>query len=121
MIPYNPNKHYWIVAGDQSRVYSSETEDYVPSNNAAYQAWRSSGGLPTPIENESLLGEVLAQLSLRPKPAGILDAYKDAQSVNISAKVAAKILFKFANEIRLLKGQNEITPAQFKAWVKDLM
>lgn len=118
---YNPADWYWKVGADTSKVFSSLTGDYVDLNAAAYLAFLAGGGVPTAIGTEDELGAVLAPHSVRPSRAGILDAYKDAQAGNISIKVAAKILYFFANEIRSLKGQPTITPAQFRSWVKDLM
>lgn len=36
---YNPSNWFWIVGGDESRVYSSAGGDFVPANDAAYVEW----------------------------------------------------------------------------------
>jgi hypothetical protein len=118
---YDPRNWFWIVAGDETKVFSSASGDFVTVTAPAYQAWRASGGAPTRIASTAELGEVLAPLSLRPSNATVLDAYKDAQASQISIKVAAKVLFNHENRIRALEGKNAITANQFKNALKDLM
>lgn len=61
MIPaYDPRHWYWCVGGDESRVWSSEARAYVAAADAIYQAWLSSGSLPTEIPNDVELNNVLA-------------------------------------------------------------
>jgi hypothetical protein len=121
MKSYDPQNWYWIVAGDETRAFSSASGDYVPAANATYQAWLSDGTRPTRIASEQELGEVLAQHSVRPAHANVLDQYKDSQAGQISIKVAAKILFWCVNEIRTLKGQQPVTANAFRNFVKGLM
>lgn len=119
MIPYDPFDWYWIVGGE--RVFSSAAATYVLADNAAYLAWTASGGIPTAIASEAELGEVLAPLNIRPTPVNVLDAYQDTQARILTVEVVAKVLFKLVNEICVLKGQQQITAAQFRAYVKGLM
>lgn len=60
MNSYNPANWYWLVGGDQSRVWSSAAAAYVPADDATYEAWLGAGNLPTRIASEAELQEVLA-------------------------------------------------------------
>ncbi|CAL8972927.1 hypothetical protein RHODGE_RHODGE_01042 [Rhodoplanes serenus] len=62
---WTPQDHYWIVAGDETRVWSSARGDYVPTNDAPYTAWREAGGVATRISTEQDLTDVLALYGLR--------------------------------------------------------
>ena len=57
---YNPRDHYWIVADSSTQVYSSRRAAYVSTDDATYQAWLESGRLPTRIDTETNLMDVLA-------------------------------------------------------------
>jgi hypothetical protein len=59
MLSYDPIAHYWIVAGDDTQVWSSALPGYVAADNADYLAWRDAGGLPTRIASEEELDAVL--------------------------------------------------------------
>jgi hypothetical protein len=52
---------YWIVAGDQSKVFSSYQSAYVSSDDVRYQRWVATNGGPTFIALESDLVELLAE------------------------------------------------------------
>ena len=64
MHDYRPEEHYWIVAGDGSRLWSSAAAAYVPADDEAYRAWSSNGGLPARIASEAELDAVLAAAGL---------------------------------------------------------
>jgi hypothetical protein len=119
--PFTPRNWYWIVNGSTTQVYSSAVGNYVPVNNAAYVAWLADDNMPTRIDTEANLGEVLSVHSLRPTPAAILDGYTEAQAVKLTIETVAKILFNHENRIRTLAGQPTITAAQFKAFIKSQM
>lgn len=121
MLPYTPSNWYWIVAGDETKVFSSAAGDYVPLDSPAYVAWLATESAPTRIANAAELGEVLAPHQVRPTNAAVLDGYKESQASNITVKVAAKVLFNHENRIRALEGKQPATPAQFKNALKDLM
>lgn len=125
---FTPRDWYWIVGESTTQVYSSKTGDFVPVANAQYQAWLAQGKLPTKIDTEANLGEVLAAYALRPIAANVLDGYKDKQATEIVAAVIFKILFNHENRLRAIErnlGLNgsppDLTPAQAKAAVKALM
>lgn len=56
---YDPSGWYWIVAGDETLLWSSARKAYVPVADATYQAWRGTGGWPTRIDSEASLADVL--------------------------------------------------------------
>lgn len=121
MKAYNPADWYWIVNGNETKVYSSASGDFVRTDDATYVEWLSDGTVPTRIANEAELGEVLADYQIRPTAANVLDGYKDKHSRKITIEVVAKVLFALANEVRALKGQQPLTAAQFRQYVKGLM
>jgi len=121
MKDYTPTDWYWIVAGDETKVFSSAIGEYVQPDNAAYVAWLGRGGVPTRIASEDELGEVLANETVRPTNATVLDKYQDAHAKTLTIKVVAKVLFYMVNEIRTLKGQQPITANQFRNFLKGLM
>lgn len=128
MIPYTPSNWYWRVAGSNTQVYSSASGDYVPVNNAAYQAWLASSGIPTAVGTEAELGEVLAPLNLRPTAAGVLDGYKVWQAGNIVDAIQFKLLFNHENRLRAIEralslngSPADLTANQARNAVKALM
>lgn len=118
---YDPRNWYWIVAGDETRVYSSAVGNYVPVANEDYQAWLADENNPTRIASEAELGEVLAPYALRPAHAGILDGYKESQAAKLTIEIVAKVVFNHENRIRALEGKGAINANQFKNALKDLM
>lgn len=62
--PYDPTDWYWIVAGDESRVWSSKASAYVPVSDATFQAWLDHGGIPSRIASEQELADVLRPYGL---------------------------------------------------------
>lgn len=118
---FNPLDWYWIVGGNETRIYSSASGNYVQPTNAAYVAWVESGGTPTRIASDAELGEVLAPYSVRPVAANVLDGYQDTQARKLTLEIAAKLFFHQHNEIRALKGQAPLTANQFRNYVKGLM
>ena len=121
MRDYDPNDWYWSVAGDEAKVYSSRSGDYVQAEDAAYQAWIASGGVATRIASAAELGEVLAPHALRPKNAAILDGYKASQAAKLTVETVAKVTFNHENRLRALEGKQPASAMQFKQALKELM
>lgn len=121
MKEYTPQNWYWIVGNDETQVYSSASGDYVPVSDATYVSWLADGGKATRITSSDELGEVLAAYAARPTNADVLDKYQGSHADKLTVKVVAKVLFYFANEIRALKGQQPVTAAQFRSFLKGLM
>lgn len=59
MIFYDIASWYWIVEGDETRVWSSATRDYLDADDPVYLAWRDAGGVPTRIASWSGLCGVI--------------------------------------------------------------
>jgi hypothetical protein len=119
---YNPANWYWIVGGNEAQVFSSAIGNYVPADDATFLAWKADGTIPTRIASEVELGEVLADVRIRPNRAAILDAYKGQHAKRMTDEVQTKALLWCINEILTLKGQPTLTtgPA-IRAFLKDLM
>lgn len=79
---YDPQDWYWIIAGDQDKVWSSAAAGYVDIDDAAYAAWLEAGGGPTPIGSLAELAEVLAAQY----PSGMLKTY--AAAVRYAKEIA---------------------------------
>lgn len=118
---YDPKNWFWKVGGDETKVFSSSAGDYVGLTDANYLAWTALGNTARAIGTEAELGEVLAQHRVRPTNAGVLDGFKESHAQGLVVEVPAKLLLWIVNEIRVLKGQQPASAAQFKAFVKDQM
>lgn len=128
MIIFNVANWYWTVGGDLTKVYSSKVGDYVLVSDVTYVAWLDAGGIPTVIDSEVSLGQVLAQNSNRPVNASVLDAYQASQADEVLLHKLFKIAFNHENRLRAVErnlGLNgspaNLTPGQAKAIVKALM
>jgi hypothetical protein len=121
MLPFDISNWYWYVAGDQTKAYSSKAGDYVSSNDATFQAWLTSGGAPTNIDTEDNLSQVLADASMRPVNANVLDGYKAKQASRFTLDIAAKVAFNHENRIRALEGKQPVTAAQFAGALKVML
>jgi hypothetical protein len=55
ILPTRIDDHYWIVAGDDSRLWSSARGAYVAAADATYAAWRASGGVASRIASAAEL------------------------------------------------------------------
>lgn len=78
LLPFDLANWYWFVGGDETRVYSSAKNDYVPVDDATYKAWVESGGLATRTGQEGELGETLGPLPLEthiPVPQNVRVGY----------------------------------------------
>lgn len=120
-LPFNPSEWYWYVGGDQTKAYSSALGDYVLSSDPVFQTWLSLGNVPTNINTEVDLGDVLANYQLRPTNTNVLDKYKTSLANDIGLQVIFKVLFNHENRIRTLEGQPTVTVAQAIAGIKALM
>lgn len=122
MKTYDPKNWYWIVAGDESRVFSSAVGNYVPADDSTYLAWSADGGLASRISSETDLGEVLADARVRPVRAAVLDAFKGQHAKRMTDEVQTKALLWCINEILTLKGSAALTKgADIRAFLKELM
>jgi hypothetical protein len=51
--PFNAADHYWFVAGDETQVYGSKRNIYVPVADADYLAWLDAGNFTYSITSEA--------------------------------------------------------------------
>jgi hypothetical protein len=58
---FNPHDHYWIVNGDESRLWSSARGAFVLPDDATCLVWQAAGNRPTRIANAFELDQVLRQ------------------------------------------------------------
>jgi hypothetical protein len=58
-VEYDINNWYWIVEGDETRVWSSAARDFLDAAATVYLAWVADGGAPTRIACWSELCDVI--------------------------------------------------------------
>lgn len=63
----------------------------------------------------------MADARVRPVATAVLDRYQDSHARKLTIEVVAKVLFNLVNEVRVLKGQQQVTAQQFRNYVKGLM
>ncbi len=119
---YDPRDHYWIVGGDENRLWSSARAVYVAAEDAVLAGAVAAGLSPTRIASEAELWDVLASHAPDKVPAAA--AAQDAlRQRKLDAMDAAqvKVLFNHENRIRALEGKPALTHAQFKAAIFALI
>lgn len=94
MKTYNPFNWYWIVGGDETRAYSSATNNYVT-------VWDKE--MTTRIKSEDELWEVLQQAGVLPTPK----------------QVRLGVFQKDATRTAVIAQLQSATPAQVKAYVTN--
>jgi hypothetical protein len=122
LINFTPANWYWIVAGSTAQVYSSGVGDYVPVSDATYQSWLAAGNMPTKIDTEQNLTDVLLAagepgVPTTPSPSS---SAADQHFSNIPLAVQ-RWAFAVDNRVRVVEGQPMRTAAQFKSYVKGLL
>lgn len=117
---YDPANWYWIVAGDETQVFSSARAAYVSAKDSTYTDWLKDGNFVTKIDSENSLWDVLALAYPAGIPASGQDRLKSAQ-ISASDQIQLKIAFNHENRIRALEGKQPATQAQFIAAVKSLL
>ena len=122
----NPENWYFYVGGDKTQAYSTASGTFVPSTDPGLQAWMADGTQPNMVDTKLGLGATLANLEgatdqLRPTDATILDGYQTAQAKPMTELAIFKVLFNHENRIRVLEARPQLTPAQFKVLLKQLM
>jgi hypothetical protein len=63
---YDPKNWYWIVANDTSRAWSSAANAYVLAADAMFLAWLADGNVPTAIDTEENLWDVMRAANVPP-------------------------------------------------------
>lgn len=103
---YDPSRWYWSVPG--KGIYSSAAAAYVDAGDVTYQAWLGAGNLPTVIDSEASLMDVLAAQY----PAGLLSSSPQGQlrtAIVSTAQTAVGVTL------------NNLTAAQVKALLAILL
>src|SRR5262252_7789655 len=103
-IVFDPTNWYWIVARSTTQVYSSAVGDYVPMQDATYQAWLAAGNPPAPADSVQSLGQVLAKYRLRPVNVTVLRQYQTAIAA-IPDIANFPVMLDIENRVRVLEGQ----------------
>lgn len=102
-MPYTIRDHYWHVAGDDSNVYSSRYDEYMPLSDQRFVDWLAAAPdrTATNILNEDELGDVIAEAQGdRPTRPNILDGYKKNHASKLTKQVVAKsIMWLINNQI----------------------
>ena len=49
MKAFDPTNWYWIVGGDETKVFSSASGNYVQPSATAYVEWQADGTTPTTL------------------------------------------------------------------------
>jgi hypothetical protein len=107
---FTPENWFWIVAGDDTRYYSSAAQGYVFSDSVVADDFRASGGVPTRISNAQELTDVLALYGIIGPIVGISAVRSEAQRrmiVLLGARDAAHLTLLISNgereAIRLIR------------------
>lgn len=92
ILPIRVDDHYWIVAGDESRLWSSARAAYVAAEDAAYAAWRASGAVATRIASEAELDAVIEQAAFEPRAAvmALREAVITEAALSVEAPAASR-------------------------------
>lgn len=112
----NINDWYWYVGGDETQVYSSAAQGYVPVDDAAFLSWlgrtraRPNGDKATRIASES---DLFDELKRRGR--------EDLLPSSDAARQVAEAVEGDADTNTLEANMLDKTPAQVRAWVQSNM
>lgn len=88
---YNPENWYWIVGGDETKLWSSAEADFVTPQEPTYATWSTNGNRASRILSLGELYDVLVQqapvAALRAAPAML-----EANALTPADTYAAKIV-----------------------------
>lgn len=77
---YDPRNWFWVIGGDDSRVWSGAAAGYIEPDAPGYVAWGESGNVATHIASVAELVEVLASYAATVHPG---------PDANLAAQLAA--------------------------------
>mgnify|MGYP001580423970 CR=1 FL=1 len=107
---YQADAHYWHVAGDALRAWSSAEVKYVAADSETTTAWLERGGVPTRIASEAELRDVLAAAGCPERAPGYVP-----QSIYMwQAKTALAAIGKLSAIDAAIDASNN--PALMVAW-----
>jgi hypothetical protein len=117
-LPTTPGNHYWIVAGDETQVYSSARRTFVPVADGIYQAWLAASGLPTRTVSQAELWDTLAtqfpgglpvgNTTLRDRLRTQAQAFIDGASEKAELALRAVVLLELDEINRFANWGNEL-------------
>ena len=121
-LPYRAEAWFWFVGGDEAQVFSSAGREFVPLDDAAYQAHLAAGGRTSRIASLDELKDVLLRYGV------IIDVaaqYREARAIQYLkalskrgpdqanfAEVAGDQLGVVIEQIAALLTQQGITPTK---------
>jgi hypothetical protein len=119
---YDTKNWYWIVEGDESKVFASSAKAYVDAKDEAYRAWLDKGNLPTRIKSEAELWDVLADHAPEclPGTAEAQDIRREKQLSRLD-EATLRVLLNHENRLRALEGRQAVTATQLKSAAKALL
>jgi hypothetical protein len=118
---YDPADHYWVIAGDESRAWSSARSAYVPADDAELARHRTRS-VVTRIGSEAELWNVLAEQAPErlPNLAAAQETLKERRLAAIDV-AQFRIHMNHENRLRALEGRPALTAAQFRAAIAALL
>lgn len=109
---------YYIVGGDEARLWSVADTAYVPATDAGYVAWLSEQEAPSPhyVADEQTLARLMKRLGL-PSPVVSADDYADAIEAHADA-VARSRQYRDADRLAsYINSSNAAWAAEASAFV----
>lgn len=88
---FDPSDHYWFIANDAARLWSSARSAYVEVNDATYLVWQATGGVASRIANEFELDQVLRANGLSIGRAFAIEEVRAALAAIDAGKVRAAL------------------------------
>jgi len=102
---YDPSNWYWVVGGDEKKLWSSFAAKFVGKSDGAYLLWLNVYGAPSRIGTLEELGDVLGSQFLQGAPA----------TPNVVREKRRKLLSLASNAVNTLEDEGK--PAgSFRAW-----
>jgi len=85
MLAYNPRAWFWIIAGRETQAYSSAIADFIPLDDARFQAFRAAGGIATTIPSCDELRQVLEDAGAPDLTTGLAFDTKEVALARLAA------------------------------------
>lgn len=126
LIKQYPTGTGWVILEDGRRT-SPPVAGFVDGNDKVVpmvQEENDTSTGPNVIRTDTgwqvEADRVYRLITIRDKTQAELDAAADAEVTEDLERKTGKAIFRLANEIQALKGQPDLTVAQFKNWWKQL-
>lgn len=118
---FDPNDWYYKLRSESERVFSSKRGVFVPITDEAFEAWKTLGNSPVPVDSAAEIGAALALFRVRSTEQSVLDGYTEAHAETVIFKLMFKVVFNHENRIRALEGKAPVTASQARTAMKALM